>query len=75
MIIKTADDLEIELDEYDVRRWFMAVDLSQAVDTMNVVRGIVETRQSMQPKRKRRSDAGTTRVVGEQTLDLREPSK
>ena len=46
------------MDEYDVRRWFMAADLKQAQDTFRVVEGILQTRESMQPKRKRRSDAG-----------------
>lgn len=71
MTIQTKDGLTIELDEYEIRRWFMAVDIEQARDTFRVVEGIIETRLEMQPKRMRRSDAGTKR--GDQTLELREP--
>ena len=68
MTIETKDGLTIELDEYDVRRWFMAVDLEQAQDTFRVVEGIIETRQAMQPKRARRKDAGKPRGEAQQTL-------
>jgi hypothetical protein len=67
MTITTSDGLTIDLEEYEVRRWFMAVDIAQAVDTLNVVRGIIETRQAMQPRRARRKDAGTKR--GKQEAD------
>ena len=70
------------IDEYDIRRWFMTADLRQVADTLNVCRGIVETREQMQPKRVRRRDSGTKRPpstatvveheVAERTLDLRE---
>lgn len=59
-----------ELPEYDIRRWFMIVDLEQARDTFRVVEGILEMRQTAQPKRKRRSDAGAKR--GQETLKLAE---
>jgi hypothetical protein len=55
-----------EIDERDVRLWFMKTDLEQAEDTFRVVEGIIETRKEFQPKRKKRSDAGTKK------LDLRE---
>jgi hypothetical protein len=50
-----------DLDELDIRRWFVSVDLEQARDTLNVCRGIVETRMEAQPKRKPRSDKGQSR--------------
>ena len=50
-----------EIDERDIRLWFMKTDLAQAQDTFNVVDGILQTREQYQPKRKRRSDAGTKR--------------
>lgn len=49
------------VDEYDVRRWFITADLEQALDTFRVVTGILETRSAVQPKRKRRKDAGVSR--------------
>ena len=58
-----------ELDERDVRLWFMKTDLVQAEDTFRVVEGILETRRAFEPKRKKRSDAGVPR--GEQ-IKLRE---
>jgi hypothetical protein len=61
MQIETKDGLLIELDEYDIRRWFMATELDQARDTFRVVEGIIETRTAMTPKRQRRSDAGKSR--------------
>jgi hypothetical protein len=54
----------VELYEFDVRRWFMEARFEHAIDTFRVVQRIIETRQSMKPKRKqrkRRSDAGTKR--------------
>lgn len=54
-----ADDRKI--DERDVRRWFVLADINEAMDTFNVIAGILETRQALKPKRRRRSDAGTTR--------------
>jgi hypothetical protein len=83
MIIKTHDGLEIELEEDDIRRWFMAVPLEQAQDTFRVVEGIIQMRTEAQPARKRRKDAGTKRetVVGnsgtlyDEPLDLRELGK
>lgn len=59
------------LDEYSIRQWFMQVALDQASDTLNVCKGIVETREAMQPKRKQRSDAGKARA--EQQIKLTEP--
>lgn len=61
MVIKTVDGLDIELEESDIRAWFKAVELDQAQDTFRVVEGILEMRAEAQPKRKRRSDAGTSR--------------
>lgn len=58
-----------DLEEYDVRRWFMTVDLAQAEDTYRVIEGILETRREFQPKRKRRSDAGQPR---EEQIKLKE---
>jgi hypothetical protein len=58
-----------EIDERDVRLWFMKTDLEQAEDTFRVVEGIIETRKEFQPKRKKRSDAGTQRI------ELKEPRK
>jgi hypothetical protein len=52
------------LDEYDIRQWFIHTELEQAQDTFRVVEGIMEARSVDQPKRKRRSDAGQKR--GEQ---------
>jgi hypothetical protein len=46
-----------EMDERDVRLWFMKTELEQAEDTFRVVEGIIQTRKEFQPKRKRRSDA------------------
>lgn len=51
-----------ELDERDVRIWFMKVDLDQAKDTFRVVEGIIQTREEYQPKRKQRSDSGVKRA-------------
>ncbi len=69
---------EHEIDERDIRLWFMKTDLEQAEDTFRVVEGIIETRKQFQPKRKPRADAGQKRssktmVVGAPVLDLREP--
>jgi hypothetical protein len=50
-----------EIDERDIRVWFMKTDLEQAQDTFRVVEGIIQTREQFQPKRKKRSDAGQTR--------------
>lgn len=54
--------------KYDVRRWFMAVPLEQAVDTFRVVGGIIEARVELElePKRKRRSDSGKARPRSQQ---------
>lgn len=60
------------IEEYDIRQWFMHIDLAQAEDTFRVVEGIIETREQMQPKRKRRSDAGEKRATNEQQVSLRE---
>lgn len=59
--INTKDGLTIELEEYDIRRWFIQVELEQAMDTFNVVGGILEARSVLQPKRARRKDAGKKR--------------
>lgn len=50
-----------ELDERDVRLWFMKTELAQAEDTFRVIEGILETRRAFEPKRKKRSDAGVPR--------------
>lgn len=64
-----------ELEEFDIRKWFMTVDLEQARDTFRVVEGIIQTREQFQPKRKQRSDAGKKRDDGQQPIDLREIAK
>ena len=51
-----------EIDERDIRLWFMKTDLEQAEDTFRVVEGIIETRKEFQPKRKQRADKGTKRI-------------
>jgi hypothetical protein len=51
----------VHLCEYDIRQWFMHVELQQAEDTMRAAEVIIEMRQAMKPKRKRRSDAGAKR--------------
>jgi hypothetical protein len=51
-----------QIEEYDVRQWFLKTELAQAADTLRVVQGIIEARQAQEPKRKRRSDAGRTRA-------------
>lgn len=58
----TADD-RLNIEEYDIRMWFMQTDLTQAMDTFRVVGGIIEARvyAAEQPKRKKRSDAGKPR--------------
>lgn len=53
-----SEGVEFKIDEFDIRQWFMHVELAQAQDTFRVVRGIIEAREQLQPKRKRRSDAG-----------------
>lgn len=75
MTITTKDGLTIELDEWQIRRWFMAAPIEEARDTFRVVEGIIETRTEMQPKRQRRSDAGKPRTASDQVLDLRELGK
>lgn len=50
-----------EIDEMDIRRWFITEDLEQARDTFRVCEGILEARQEAQPTRKKRADAGTKR--------------
>jgi hypothetical protein len=64
-----------ELEEFDIRMWFMKVDLAQAQDTFRVVEGIIQTREQFQPKRKRRKDAGKPRDDGQQPIDLKEIAK
>jgi len=60
------DRTKSEMEEYDIRQWFMRTDLTQAADTLRVCQGIIETREALAPKCKKRSDAGTKK------LDLRE---
>jgi hypothetical protein len=74
MIIKTQDGLEIELEEYDIRRWFVAVPLEQAQDTFRVVEGIIQMRTEAKPARKPRRDAGVSKTPP-LALDLRELNK
>ncbi len=50
-----------DIDEMDVRLWFMKTELEQAEDTFRVVEGILQTRKEYQPTRKKRSDAGKTK--------------
>jgi hypothetical protein len=70
-----------DLEEDLIREWFMRVDLEQARDTIKVCEVIIDARLAMQPKRKRRSDAGAKRATttateaAEQVLDLRELGK
>jgi hypothetical protein len=59
-----------EIDERDVRLWFMKTDLEQAEDTFRVVEGIIETRKEFQPKRKKRSDAGQQRIELKEPMDV-----
>lgn len=66
----------MKLEEIDIREWFSTVDLEQAIDTYNVVTGIIDYRKRTQPKRKKRSDAGRPRASGGQNLiDLKELCK
>jgi hypothetical protein len=62
MTVKTKDGLTIHLEEFHIRCWFMATEIEQARDTLNVVAGIMEMREHAQPKRQRRKDAGQTRA-------------
>jgi hypothetical protein len=65
-----------DMDERDVRVWFMKTDLEQARDTFRVVEGIIQTREQFQTKRKTRSDAGKKRDDGQETLvNLKELGK
>lgn len=59
-----------DIAEWDIRQWFKTVDLEQASDTFRVVEGILEMRREAQPKRKKRSDAGSERAKDQ--LALRE---
>lgn len=59
-----------EIDEREIRLWFMKTELAQAVDTLNVCQGIIETRKEFQPTRKKRSDAGKSKQI-----ELKEPGK
>jgi hypothetical protein len=63
------------IDEYEIRQWFMTVDLEQARDTFRVVEGILQTREQFQPKRKKRSDAGKSRNESQELIDLKEITK
>jgi hypothetical protein len=63
------------IEEYDIRMWFMKVDLAQAQDTFRVVEGILQTREQFQPKRKKRSDAGKSRNESQELIDLKELGK
>lgn len=64
-----------DIEEFDIRMWFMKVELEQARDTFRVVEGIIQTREQFQPKRKTRSDAGKKRDDGQQPIDLKEITK
>lgn len=64
-----------EIDEMDIRIWFMETDLDQVRDTFRVVEGIIQTREEYQPKRKQRSDVGKKRNDAQQPIDLREITK
>jgi hypothetical protein len=61
MIIRIAGGLDVDLDEFDIRRWFSVAPLEDAKDTARVIEGIIEGRLAAEPKRKRRSDAGQSR--------------
>ena len=58
-----------------IRNWFMRVDLEQARDTLKICEGIVDARLTMQPGRKRRSDAGTPRRKDESQKPLIDVTK
>lgn len=64
-----------DLEEFDIRAWFMKVDLEQARDTFRVVEGIIQTREQFAPKRRTRKDAGKKRDDGQQPIDLKEIGK
>ena len=64
----------MNIEEYDIRVWFIKTDLVQAEDTFRVVQGILEARREAQPKRARRKDAGTKRPSN-MLIGLREPTK
>lgn len=71
-----------EIDEFQIRLWFMKVDLEQARDTFRVVEGIIQTREQFQPKRKTRSDAVSRRdakqaeqILKDNRIPLRELGK
>jgi hypothetical protein len=57
------------IEEYDIRQWFMHTELGQAADTLRVCQGIIETREALAPKRKKRLDAG------QQRIELKEPGQ
>lgn len=61
---------DMDIDEREIRLWFMQTDLEQAIDTFRVVEGIIETRKEFQPTRKKRSDAGKPKQI-----ELKEPGK
>jgi hypothetical protein len=73
--VKQGEGQAVEIEEDHIREWFMRVDVEQARDTLKVCEGIVDTRLTMQPKRKRRSDAGQPRNAEQQAIDLRELGK
>lgn len=57
-----------DIEEYDIRLWFVKTDIEQAEDTFRVVKGILQARREAQPvkkERKRRKDAGLSRVAVE----------
>ena len=60
------------IEEYDIRQWFLGVELEQAVDTYRVVGGIIEARLAAKPTRKRRSDVGMKRKDDQEVINLRE---
>jgi hypothetical protein len=52
----------VAMTEFDIRQWFTLVAMEQAEDTARAIGVIMETRRSLEPKRKRRKDAGQPRT-------------
>ena len=69
----TIASVGTEIDEQDIRRWFLCVDLEQAHDTWNVCGGIIDARRMAAPKRARRKDAGKPRASAAEQIALDSP--
>lgn len=57
------------ISEWDVRQWFTFVELEQAHDTLRSAGVIIDTRETLKPKRARRKDAGKPRPTVENPQD------